>query len=177
MNKTLGQRIRSLREAKGFTQKHLAKALNCTQKRISKIEQGLIDISYADISQIANCIGITADEITSSINENNEESGHKTQKHINEMIDTFYAHINLHNNTQKEGESMNKYQVSVDYTEDKDLVENSEVLVATIIIEAKTAEEAEQKAHKGVEEGTFEELFDKFAIHVWSVSEDDKLDE
>lgn len=110
MNKILGQRIKSLREMKGFTQEHLASALNCTRQRVSRIEQGLTDISYSDILQIAKCIEVTASEITSATSEigetkvvyrTNETLNNRTQEDLNEMLDIFFAHMNLYNNTRK----------------------------------------------------------------------------
>lgn len=111
MNTILGTRIRSLRESKGFTQEQVAEKMSCSRQKYARIEKGLIDISYANITMIAQILGVKADEITSSINrieqkqpifrENGASSQNDKFAFINEMLDTFYAHRKLYNSVRQ----------------------------------------------------------------------------
>lgn len=119
MNAILGARIRALRVAKGLTQEQVAEKMNCTRQKYARIEKGLIDISYASITTIADILGIKAEEITSAVN-NVEEKEPMFRKnndliceakaeyicedkfeYIMEMIDTFYAHRSLYNSIKQ----------------------------------------------------------------------------
>lgn len=103
MNKILGERIRSLREKSGLTQKQIAERLNCSRQKYARIEKGVIDISYSNISKIAGILGVDIEEITSAVNNdpqnctmfrgNGEGDGFEF---INEMLDVFYAHRKLY---------------------------------------------------------------------------------
>lgn len=106
MNIILGRRIRALRESKGFTQEQVAEKMNCTKQKYSRIEEGLIDISYITITNIASVIGIKTNEITSATNNIEEELLIRGKKdaafeYINEMINTFYAHRRLYNSVER----------------------------------------------------------------------------
>jgi transcriptional regulator with XRE-family HTH domain len=106
MNEILGARIRSLREAKGFTQEQIAEKLNWSRQKYARLEKGLIDISYAGISAIAQILGCKIEEITSAINNEedvepmfrgNNANGQEDQfLFINKMLDVFYAHRKLY---------------------------------------------------------------------------------
>jgi len=111
MNRILGIRIRYLRELKGFTQEQVAEKMNCTRQKYARIEKGLVDITYVNITDIAQILGTSTEEITSAIN--NTESmqpifrtdGNSIKpngfEYINNMIDTFYAHRNLYNSVRQ----------------------------------------------------------------------------
>lgn len=111
MNAILGARIRSLREAKGFTQEQLAQKMNCSRQKYARLEKGLIDISYASISAIAQILGVKTDEITSVVsNEKVEEPMFRENStcgqddkfsFIINMLDTFYAHLKLYNSVRR----------------------------------------------------------------------------
>jgi transcriptional regulator with XRE-family HTH domain len=111
MNAILGARIRSIREAKAITQEQIAEKLNWSRQKYARLEKGLIDISYASISAIAQILGTEINEITSAVsNEKVEEPiyrGNGRNNHedmflfINEMIDTFYAHRRLYNSVRQ----------------------------------------------------------------------------
>ena len=106
MNAILGARIRSLRESKGLTQEQIAEKMNCTRQKYARLEKGLIDISYASLTTVAQVLGITIEEITSAVNNTAQDrpmfrgdsSAAKEEKFafINNMIDTFYAHRKLY---------------------------------------------------------------------------------
>lgn len=112
MNAILGSRIRSLREFKGLTQEQMAEKMNCTRQKYARIEKGLIDISYASITCVAQILGIKTEEITSSVNDADQkppmfrESAVSIQgdkfEFINEMLDTFYAHRKLYKSVRRD---------------------------------------------------------------------------
>lgn len=111
MNEILGARIRSLRESKGLTQEQIAEKMSCSRQKYARLEKGLLDISYASISTIAQVLGIKTEEITSSVNGVCKEEpmfrgdGELFQQdkfeYINNMLDTFYAHRKLYNSVRR----------------------------------------------------------------------------
>ena len=111
MNTILGNRIRSLREAKGFTQEQIADKLNCSRQKYARLEKGLTDISYSSIKIIAEALGIKTDEITSSVDDISHlqpvfrtKADTTNEEHfefIKNMIDTFYAHRRLYNSIRQ----------------------------------------------------------------------------
>ena len=56
-----GERIRELRTEKGLTQAELAKALNTTQRNISKYETEYLDLSTDLIIRLCNYFGLSDD--------------------------------------------------------------------------------------------------------------------
>lgn len=111
MNAILGARIRSLRESKGVTQEQIAEKMNCTRQKYARLEKGLIDISYASLTTVAQILGIKIEEITSAVNNTSQEQpmfkrdsgavqGDKFA-YINNMLDTFYAHRKLYNSVRQ----------------------------------------------------------------------------
>lgn len=105
MNIILGARIKSLRESKGLTQEQIAEKVHCTRQKYARLEKGLLDISYANISIIANILGVGIEEITSSINNtcqsepmfrSNDSLDIDKFEYINKMLDTFYTHRKLY---------------------------------------------------------------------------------
>lgn len=111
MNAVLGARIKSLRDAKGFTQEQIAERMNCSRQKYARLEKGLIDISYASISAIAQILGTKVEEITSAVsNEKVEEPMFRENStcgqddkfsFIINMLDTFYAHRKLYNSVRR----------------------------------------------------------------------------
>lgn len=111
MNAILGSKIRSLREEKGLTQEQVAEKLNCTRQKYARLEKGLIDISYATITAVAEIFAVTTDEITAVVNKKEQEQlafrkngcSYEEDKsaYITEMIDTFYAHRKLYNSVRQ----------------------------------------------------------------------------
>ncbi len=114
MNDLLGVRIRFLRESKGLTQEQVAEKMNCSRQKYARIEKGLIDISYANITKIANILGISTEEITSAVHNtstdksmfrgNNQTIKDEQFEYISEMIEKFYAHKRLYNRIKKVGD-------------------------------------------------------------------------
>ena len=60
-NNTLGDRIKSRRQALGLSQSELSKQLNCTQAALSQYENGNREPGLKDLSTIATCLNTTTD--------------------------------------------------------------------------------------------------------------------
>jgi transcriptional regulator with XRE-family HTH domain len=111
MNAILGARIKSLRESKGLTQEQIAHKLDWTRQKYARLEKGLLDISYASITAIAQILGVKPDEITSSVGSickeelmfrNSDGSVCEDKfEYINKMLDVFYAHRKLYNSVRR----------------------------------------------------------------------------
>lgn len=111
MNTIIGARIRNLRETKGLTQEQVAETLGFSRQRYARVENGLNDFSYITLNKIAQILGITVTDITSSLDQvkeetalyrtNNNGTKEKQFEFIAEMLDTFYAHKKLYNSTKK----------------------------------------------------------------------------
>jgi transcriptional regulator with XRE-family HTH domain len=110
MNAILGARIRNLRETKGLTQEQIAEKMNCTRQKYARLEKGLVDISYASLTTVAQILGIAIEEITSVVDSTSQElplfrgdaSLAQDDKfmYIHNMLDTFYAHRKLYNSVR-----------------------------------------------------------------------------
>ena len=115
MNAILGARIKSLRESKGLTQEQIAEKMDCTRQKYARLEKGLLNISYASISTIAQVLGLQIEEITNSVNRiskeepmfrgNNSLDQEDKFEYINNMLDTFYAHRKLYNSVRQVDEN------------------------------------------------------------------------
>lgn len=92
MNKTIGDRIASLRKEKGITQEEMAEKLGVTPQAVSKWEN---DISYPDIlllPKIAEMLGVTVDELLSGENKKETRILPKEQrKNIDDMMFRIYV--------------------------------------------------------------------------------------
>jgi transcriptional regulator with XRE-family HTH domain len=58
MQNNIGQKIRKIRELKGFTQEYMAIQLDITQRAYSKLENNEIRIDWQRIETIATVLGI-----------------------------------------------------------------------------------------------------------------------
>jgi transcriptional regulator with XRE-family HTH domain len=111
VNAILGARIKSLRELRGLTQEQIADKMNCTRQKYARLEKGLLDISYANISTIAQVLGVKTEDITSSVSNiykeepifRGNDGSVQADKfdYINSMLDTFYAHRKLYNSIRQ----------------------------------------------------------------------------
>lgn len=107
MNTILGARIRSLREAKGFTEDQVAGKMKWSKQKYARLEKGLLDISYASIVTIAQVLDVEMEEITSSVNNIQQSfkeissSAQDKFEYVNEMIDLFIAHRKLYNSIER----------------------------------------------------------------------------
>lgn len=59
----IGTRIRRLRKAQGLTQQTLAEMSNQEPSNISHIERGVTKLSLPTLVNIANALGVTADDL------------------------------------------------------------------------------------------------------------------
>lgn len=69
MNYAIGARIKELRLNRRMSQDDIAAALGTTRQRISRIENGQVDVSYVLLRQLADCLGVSVDEITKAAEE------------------------------------------------------------------------------------------------------------
>lgn len=63
INLDIGQRIKSEREAAGFTQEHLAEMIGLGVKHISAIERGVVGISLTTLQKICTVLAISCDDL------------------------------------------------------------------------------------------------------------------
>ena len=59
----LGERVRRLREKKGWTQGQLAEAIRVTQPAVAHVEAGRREPSLAVLRDLARALGTTTDEL------------------------------------------------------------------------------------------------------------------
>ena len=57
----LKERLRTLRESRGYSQKGLAKRLRCSPSLISSYETGERSPSLQNLGELADCFGVTVD--------------------------------------------------------------------------------------------------------------------
>lgn len=63
MTTNLGNKIRSIRELKNFTQEYLAKKLGISTRAYSKIESGETQVTVNRLLEISNIFGVSVQEI------------------------------------------------------------------------------------------------------------------
>lgn len=63
----LKERLRALRESRGYSQKGLAKRLGCSPSLISSYETGERSPSLQNLGELADCFGVTADYLLGRI--------------------------------------------------------------------------------------------------------------
>lgn len=66
---TLGEKIKKVRELKGFTQEHLASKLNMSIAGYSKIERDETDVPFSRLEQIADVYSLRVEDILQLDNE------------------------------------------------------------------------------------------------------------
>ena len=59
----LGDNIRNYREQRGFTKEKLAELSNISDKHLSKIERGKINIKIDTLVNVANALGTSVDKL------------------------------------------------------------------------------------------------------------------
>jgi transcriptional regulator with XRE-family HTH domain len=81
LDNTLGNKIRSLRTLKGFTQENMAKMLGISPTAYAKIEQDITDVNVSRLSQIAEKLNVSiadlfnvGERISNSFNNSNQGS-------------------------------------------------------------------------------------------------------
>ena len=81
--KTIGERIKAIRQRRGFTQAYLAELSGIEPSNISHIERAATKLSLPTLVSIANALGSTLDEI---VYDNLDRSAHISQKEINSLL-------------------------------------------------------------------------------------------
>ena len=81
--KTIGERIRKLRQEKGFTQEKIAEELEVSIAYMSRIERGVTEISLKRLAQISEILDISIDELITGIE---KESTECINKELNELL-------------------------------------------------------------------------------------------
>ncbi|MBZ4647634.1 MAG: hypothetical protein JG777_3123 [Clostridia bacterium] len=107
MSYALGMRIKELRSKHKISQEQMAKVLDTTRQRYSRIENGQVDISFVMIKKIADFLGVSTSEITSVEEERKElvtlfrersssEDTIASVAKIEEILKVFHAHEKLY---------------------------------------------------------------------------------
>jgi transcriptional regulator with XRE-family HTH domain len=63
LEQQIGDRIRALREGKGWFQEDLAKAARLTTRTIGRIERGEVDVRLSTLHRIAKALGHDAKDL------------------------------------------------------------------------------------------------------------------
>jgi ribosome-binding protein aMBF1 (putative translation factor) len=58
-----GKKVRELREAKGWSQEDLAKAVSMVQTKLPAIEQGRRDVHLSTVQRFAKALGVTIQDL------------------------------------------------------------------------------------------------------------------
>lgn len=69
--KSIGKRIRELREGKGLTQEELSKGLNIQREKLAKMETGRQDFKTQDIINVADYFNVSCDYILRGVSAEN----------------------------------------------------------------------------------------------------------
>ena len=101
MNELLGSRIKSLRDARHFTQEQIAKQLGISRQKYARIENGINSITLETLSKIADILEVSVGDITKVLDEApmvayRAGSEHASSEKIFEMLDLFYANKHLY---------------------------------------------------------------------------------
>lgn len=61
MQNLFGERLKLLRKEKGLKQEDIAKVIDCTQRRISYMEQGVTEPDLQSLLKLADFFGVSID--------------------------------------------------------------------------------------------------------------------
>ena len=117
---TIGQRIKRIREAKDYTQEHLANKLGISQNSYSKIETGGVKITTDRLKQIAEVLEVSPEELL--------HEDYKVFNQNNGTIDKFYGYIEHLQEDNKEHIKMLYEQIRYLQKENERLLEIVEKL-------------------------------------------------
>lgn len=128
---TLGERIKSYRKEKGFTQKELAEKTNLSRSHIASIESNQYTPSLPTLKEIASALGIDASVLLSDT-EKRSALNSKDQIEIDEYLANFENELLSQTGLMLDGEPMTQ--------------ESKEKLLAALRIGAEMAkQEAKEK--------------------------------
>jgi transcriptional regulator with XRE-family HTH domain len=97
----ISEKIRKLRELKGFTQENIAAELGISQKAYSNIETGETDITMHRVEQISTVLGVSLGDLLNFderliFNNHNQQAGNAGNiviQHNEEMVRTLKEEI------------------------------------------------------------------------------------
>ena len=107
MMKALGDRIKSLRFAKKYTQEQIAELLGISRQKYARIENGDNNISLDTLSKLAKVFDVTVHDITCVLDESPSVAfragdDYSSSDTIFEMLDLFYANKHLYDRLQRQ---------------------------------------------------------------------------
>jgi broad specificity phosphatase PhoE len=85
----LAKKVRGLRKNLGFSQEEIAKKMNLHRPTISQIESGEREISAEELVKLAMIFGVTIDELTTAITEEDQKPEPKQE---GDKVITFFRH-------------------------------------------------------------------------------------
>ena len=105
MNELLGSRIKALRNAKHFTQEHMADQIGISRQKYARIESGINPVTLDVLLQIARILDVTVGDITRILEESptvayRAGSENASTEKIFDMLDLFYANKHLYEKLQ-----------------------------------------------------------------------------
>ena len=84
--KTLGKKIRLLRQQKGWTQQDVAKQLDVSIPAFSKMETGITDLNLSRLNQIAKLFNLTLVQLISNSETDDVKDYTKEIRFLNEKL-------------------------------------------------------------------------------------------
>lgn len=84
--KTLGKKIRLLRQQKGWTQQDVAKKLDVSIPAFSKMETGITDLNLSRLNQIAKLFNLTLVQLVSNSETDDVKDYTKEIRLLNEKL-------------------------------------------------------------------------------------------
>ena len=101
MNELLGERIKVLRNAYGYTQEQVAEYIGVSRQKYARIENGNNSITLDILSKIAEYFKVTVGDITRVLDETpivayRAENDEHSSDIIFEMLDLFYANKHMY---------------------------------------------------------------------------------
>ena len=107
MDELLGERIKTLRTAKGFTQEQIADKTGISRQKYARIEKGVNNITLDILSKIATVLNVTVGDITRVLDEKpiisyRAGTDNSSTQEIFNMIDFFYANKRMYEKLQRD---------------------------------------------------------------------------
>ena len=101
MHELLGDRIRSLRNAKLLNQEFVAEKIGVSRQKYARIEKGTNRITLGVLTKIAEVFDVTVGDITRVLDESPSVAYRSgdikgSSEKIFEMLDLFYANKNVY---------------------------------------------------------------------------------
>lgn len=100
MNELLGNRMKALRSAAGYTQEQIAEQIGISRQRYARIENGTNNITLDILSKIADVLSVQVSDITKVLDETpiveyRVGAEAASSNKIFDMLDLFYANKHL----------------------------------------------------------------------------------